>query len=144
MSLEEKAMSTQPTLKDYLGIAPTSGLELAELVEKGLPTKNLELLKAKGLTFTEMAAVVISPRTLKHRTARGENLSPAETERAVRVARIAALAEEVFGNRETALLWLRGKDDRLNNRTPMSFLNSEAGGRQIEAMLHGIAHGIYS
>jgi putative toxin-antitoxin system antitoxin component (TIGR02293 family) len=137
-------MSTQPTLKDYLGIAPTTGLELAQLVEKGLPTKNLELLKAKGLTFTEMANTVISPRTLKHRKARGENLTPEETERAVRVARAIALAEEVFGNRETALCWLRGKDDRLKDRTPMSFLNSEAGARQIEAMLHGIAHGIYS
>jgi putative toxin-antitoxin system antitoxin component (TIGR02293 family) len=137
-------VSTQPTLKDYLGISHSSGLELAELVEKGLPTKNLDLLKAKGLTFTEMANTVISPRTLKHRKARGENLSPEETERAVRVARAIALAEEVFGNRETALRWLRHHSDRLADRTPMSLLHTEAGGRQIEAMLHGIAHGIYS
>jgi putative toxin-antitoxin system antitoxin component (TIGR02293 family) len=135
-------MATQPTLKDYLGIAPTSGLELALLVEQGLPTKNL--LKAKGLTFTEMANIVISPRTLKHRKARGENLTPEETERAIRVARIIRLAEEIFGNRETALLWLRHHSDHLNIRTPFSLLSTEAGGRQIEAMLHGIAHGIYS
>jgi len=137
-------MATQPTLKDYLGIAPTSGLELAELVERGLPTKNLDLLKAKGLTFTEMANTVISPRTLKHRKARGENLSPAETERAVRVASIIRLAEEVFGNRETALRWLREPDDRLGNRSPLSLLHTEPGGREIESMLHGIAHGIFS
>jgi putative toxin-antitoxin system antitoxin component (TIGR02293 family) len=137
-------MSTQPTLKDYLGIAPASGLELAELVEKGLPIKNLDLLKARGLTFTEMANTVISPRTLKHRKARGQNLSPEETERAVRVARAIALADEVFGNRETALRWLRHHSDRLADRTPMSLLHTEAGARQIEAMLHGIAHGIYS
>jgi putative toxin-antitoxin system antitoxin component (TIGR02293 family) len=137
-------MAGPATLSDYLGIAPNSGLELANLVERGLPIENLEFLKAKGLTFTEMAAVVISPRTLKHRKARGENLSPGETERAVRVASIIALAEEVFGDRETALLWLRGEDDRLGDRTPMSFLSTEAGGRQIESMLHGIAHGIYS
>jgi putative toxin-antitoxin system antitoxin component (TIGR02293 family) len=137
-------MSTQPTLKEYLGIAPKSGLELAELVEKGLPTKNLDLLKAKGLTFTEMANTVISPRTLKHRKARGENLSPQETERAVRVASIIRLAEEVFGNRETALRWLREVDDRLGDRTPLSMLHTEAGGREIESMLHGIAHGIFS
>lgn len=137
-------MATQSTLKDYIGIAPTSGLELAELVEKGLPTKNLDILKARGLTFTEMANTVISPRTLKHRKARGENLSPAETERAVRVASIIRLAEEVFGNRETALRWLREEDDRLGDRTPLSLLHTEAGGREIEAMLHGIAHGIFS
>jgi hypothetical protein len=52
-------MATAAILKDYLGIAPKSGLELAELVERGLPTESLELLKARGLTFTEMATVVI-------------------------------------------------------------------------------------
>jgi putative toxin-antitoxin system antitoxin component (TIGR02293 family) len=117
---------------------------LPNSLRKGLPTKNLDILKARGLTFTEMANTVISPRTLKHRKARGENLTPAETERAVRVASIIRLAEEVFGNRETALRWLREGDDRLGNRTPLSMLHTEAGGRQIESMLHGIAHGIFS
>jgi putative toxin-antitoxin system antitoxin component (TIGR02293 family) len=137
-------MAAHVALKEYIGIAPKSGLELAEMVERGLPTENLEILKAKGLTFTEMAATVISPRTLKHRKARGQNLSPEESERAIRVASIVALAEQVFGNRETALLWLRHHSDRLDGRTPMSLLNTEAGGRQIEAMLHGIDHGIFS
>ena len=129
-------MADHASLQEYIGINPASDLVL--------PTENLNLLKQKGLTFTEMANNVISPRTLKHRNARGENLTPAETERAVRVARIIALAEEVFGKHDTALLWLRHHSDRLDGRTPMSFLNTEAGGRQIEAMLHGIAHGIYS
>jgi putative toxin-antitoxin system antitoxin component (TIGR02293 family) len=137
-------MATQPTLKDYIGIAPASGLELAELVEQGLPIANLDFLKARGLTFTEMANTVISPRTLKHRKARGQNLSPEETERALRVASIIRLAEEVFGNRETALRWLRHSSDRLRDRTPLSLLHTEAGGREITSMLHGIAHGIFS
>jgi putative toxin-antitoxin system antitoxin component (TIGR02293 family) len=91
-----------------------------------------------------MANTVISPRTLKHRKARGENLSSEETERAVRVASIIRLAEHVFGNPETALRWLRHSSDRLNDRTPLSLLHTEAGGREIESMLHGIAHGIFS
>jgi putative toxin-antitoxin system antitoxin component (TIGR02293 family) len=136
-------MATQPTLKDYIGIAPGSGLELAELVENGLPTENLNVLKAKGLTFTEMSAV-ISPRTLKHRKARGENLSPEETERAIRVASIIRLAEKVFGNHDKAMLWLRGEDDRLGGRAPLSMLQTEAGGRLIESMLWGIDEGVYS
>ena len=137
-------MATQPTLKDYIGIAPGSGLELAELVENGLPTENLNVLKAKGLTFSEMSAVVISPRTLKHRKARGENLSPEETERAIRVASIIRLAEKVFGNPDKAMLWLRGEDDRLGGRTPLSMLQTEAGGRLVESMLWGIDEGVYS
>lgn len=137
-------MATQPTLMDYIGIAPGSGLELAELVENGLPTENLNLLKAKGLTFSEMGDVVISPRTLKHRKARGENLSPEETERAIRVASIIRLAERVFGNPEKAMRWLRFANNRLGDRTPLSMLTTESGGRLVESMLWGIDEGVYS
>jgi putative toxin-antitoxin system antitoxin component (TIGR02293 family) len=140
----EAHMSSQPTLKDYIGIAPSSGLALAELVEQGLPTKNLEILKARGLTFTEMADTVISPRTLKHRKARGENLNSEETERAIRVASIIRLAENVFGDTEKALRWLRHTSGRLNDRTPLSLLKTEAGRRAIEEMLWGIDEGVFS
>ena len=139
------APATQTTtLKEYIGIAPASGLELAEIVERGLPLRNLDLLKARGLTFTEMATTVISPRTLKHRKARGENLSPAETERAVRVASIIRLAERVFGNPDKAMGWLRYPNNRLDERTPMSMLHTEAGGKLVESMLLGIEHGVFS
>ena len=137
-------MATQPTLKDYIGISTTSGLELAELVEQGLPLANLERLKEKGLTFTEMGETVISPRTLKHRKARGENLSPEETDRAIRVASIIRLADKVFGNHDKAMGWLRGEDDQLGGRTPLSMLQSEAGGRMVESMLWGIDEGFFS
>jgi putative toxin-antitoxin system antitoxin component (TIGR02293 family) len=136
-------MVTQATLMDYIGIAPGSGLELAELVENGLPTENLNLLKAKGLTFSEMSAV-ISPRTLKHRKARGENLSPEETDRAIRVASIIRLAEKVFGNPDKAMRWLRFANSRLSDRTPLSMLTTESGGRLVEGMLWGIDEGVYS
>ena len=136
-------MATQGNLKDFLGVAPESGLALAELVEHGLPLESLNLLKTKGLTFTEMGMAVISPRTLKHRRARGEHLSPEETDRAVRVALILALAESVFGAREKALLWLRSVDDRLGGRSPISLLHTESGGRLIESMLWQIDEGVY-
>ena len=137
-------MAAHVTLKDYIGIAPASGLELAELVERGLPLESLNLLKTRGLTFTEMGATVISPRTLKHRKSRGENLSPEETDRAVRVASMIALADEVFGSHEKALLWLRSEDDRLGGRTPLSMLGTESGGRLVESQLWAIDEGVYS
>lgn len=89
-------------------------------------------------------ANIISPRTLKHRKARGENLSIEETDRAVRVARVLAFAERVFGNRDKSLLWLRGKDDRLGNRTPLSLLKTETGGKLIETMLWQIDEGMFT
>ncbi len=136
-------VGTHTSLKDYIGVGPASGLELAELVEDGLPLNSLDVLKSKGLTFTEMGETVISHRTLKHRRARGENLSPVETDRAVRVASVLALAERVFGSREKALLWLRAVDDRLGERTPLSMLPTEWGGRLVESLLWAIDEGVY-
>jgi putative toxin-antitoxin system antitoxin component (TIGR02293 family) len=137
-------MAAHVNLTDYIGVTPVSGLELAELVERGLPLESLNLLKSRGLTFTEMGATVISPRTLKHRKARGESLSPEETDRAVRVASMIALADEVFGSHQKALLWLRSEDDRLGGRTPLGMLGTESGGRLVESLLWAIDEGVYS
>ena len=134
-------MATHTSLKDYIGIVPD--FDLTASVEQGLLIENLNLLRERGLTFSEMADV-ISPRTLKHRKAKGENLSPVETERAVRVARILAFAEKVFANRDKSLRWLRGKDDRLGNRTPLSLLKTEIGGKLVESMLWQIDEGMFT
>lgn len=137
-------MVTNFELGEYLGVWPKSDFDLAELVEHGLPTGSLTLLKDKGLTFTEISQIVIAPRTLKHRKARGESLSLEETERVVRAARVIALAESIFDDPAKALLWLRTPDDRLANRNPMSLLQTEAGGRLVENMLWQIDEGVYS
>jgi len=125
-------MEATLNLSEYIGIAPRSEFDLAEIVEKGLPPERLALLKQQGLTFTEVSEIVIAPRTLKHRRARGENRSHEETDRLVRVARIAALADDIFGDHAKALLWLRTEDDRIGGRRPLSMLQTEAGGRVIE------------
>ena len=62
----------------------------------------------------------------------------------VRVARIVALAENIFGNHAKALRWLRTADDRIGGRHPLSMLQTDAGGRLIESMLWLIDEGVYS
>ncbi len=137
-------VATYPNLSEYLGVAPASEFELAVLVEGGLPTENLGLLRERGLTFSEVSEIVISPRTLKHRKARGEALSHEESDRLVRVARVVALAGRSLANHEKALLWLRSADDRIGNRSPMSMLRTESGGRLVETMLWQIDENVYA
>jgi putative toxin-antitoxin system antitoxin component (TIGR02293 family) len=138
-------MATQLNISQYIGVAPKSEFELAELVEKGLPVNSLSRLREKGLSFSELSSLVISPRTLQHRKARGKKLlTHEETDRVVRVARMLALAEQVFGNQEKALAWLRTPDDRLNNRTALSMLDTEIGGRIVEKLLWQIDEGVFS
>lgn len=81
---------------------------------------SVSALKERGLMFSEISEIIISPRTLKHRKARREPLSHEETDRVVRVERILSLAEDVFASREKALTWLRMPDERLENRTPLN------------------------
>ena len=131
------------TLEQYIGVSPKSALNLAEIAEKGLPTGSITYLKQKGLTFSEVSEIVISPRTLKHRKVRRELLSVEETGRMLRVARILALADQIFGNHEKALAWLRQVDERLNNPTPLSMVHTESGGRLVENLLWQIDEGVY-
>jgi putative toxin-antitoxin system antitoxin component (TIGR02293 family) len=132
------------SLTNYLGLPQRSEFQVAELVEKGLPLESLSKLKEKGLTYNELSEIIIAPRTLKHRKSRNESLSDEETDRVIRVARIISLGEDVFQDREKALNWLRAADDRLQGRSPMSLLRTEAGGRVVENMLWQIDEGVYS
>lgn len=131
-------------LEELTGEKSKSDFGLAEVVEHGLPTSRLELLKEHGLTFTEISEIVISPRTLKHRKARKERLSDEETDRLVRVARIIELANTVFANPEKALQWLRTESDRMGGRRPLSMLRTDAGGRLVEHRLWQIDEGVFA
>jgi putative toxin-antitoxin system antitoxin component (TIGR02293 family) len=137
-------METNLNLGGYLGVVPASDFDLAEMVEKGLPTDRLALLRQKGLTAGEISEIVVPARTLKHRKARREPLSHEETDRLVRVARTLALAEGVFGDPGKSLLWLRTADDHIGGRTPLSMLATDAGGRLVEGLLWQIDEGVYS
>jgi putative toxin-antitoxin system antitoxin component (TIGR02293 family) len=133
-----------PQMFEMIGIAPRSDFDLARITEEGISTDSLSALKDRGLTFSEISEIIISPRTLKHRKARREPLSHEETDRVVRVARILSLAEDVFASREKALMWLRMPDERLENRSPIKMLTTESGGRLAENMLWQIDEGIYT
>jgi putative toxin-antitoxin system antitoxin component (TIGR02293 family) len=137
-------MATDVRLPIISELPPPNSFEMARVVEEGLPTGCIEELKDLGLTFTEIAQIVIPPRTLKHRKARGERLSTEETERFLRVVKVLKLAERVFGNREKSLDWLRAPDDRMDDRTSLSLISTEAGAQLVEGQLWGIADGVYS
>jgi len=126
-------MASHSRISELLGVFPLSKLEMAEKIETGLPLVQVQRLRDAGLTFLEVSELVISPRTLKHRKSREESLSPEETERALRVSRLLSRAEDVFGDMEPALIWLRAApSDKLNGRTPMSMLRTEPGGNLVD------------
>ena len=140
--------ATAKTLHDYfvdwLGAEAGSEQEMVGLVERGLPIRVLNRLLRRGLSRHEIASVIIPPRTLKHRRSRHQPLSREESERAVRTARILALAQLVMGDEAAALGWLRTPRHRFQGRTPMEMLATESGGRLVEQMLIQIDQGMFA
>lgn len=103
---------------------------------------SLASLSELGYSANEISELVVPRRTLARRHAHNEPLSVEETDKAMRLQRIASLAARVFGNPDKANRWLRKPKDRLHGKTPVEFLGSESGARVVEEMLVQIDYGM--
>ena len=101
-------------------------------------------LANRGYSEQEIFELVVPKRTLARRLAANDLLTIEETDKALRLERVAALAERVFGDPAKAHRWLRKPKDRLGGDTPMAFLASESGARILEEMLLQIQHGMFA
>lgn len=125
-----------------LGVTPLrSDRDLARAVEERLPLTSVESLSNHGMSDEEIYSFIIPRRTLVHRKTRHESLTHDESDRAVRIARITSLAEEVFGEDAKASRWLRKPKTRFEGRTPLQMLRTEAGSRLVEEMLLQLDYG---
>src|ERR1700730_5497032 len=82
-----------------------------------------------GYSEDEIFTLVVPKRTLARRKAAHEPLTIEETDKALRLARIAVQAERVFGEADKAQRWLRKPKRELKGETPLAYLASEAGAR---------------
>ncbi len=121
-----------------------SGEDLALLVEKRLPATAVKALVRGGLSDAEVYRLILPRRTLAHRLAKHQSLSTDESDKAVRVARITAMAEQAFGEPERAWRWLRKPKRRFAGKTPVEMLATEAGARLVDEMIGQIEHGIFA
>jgi putative toxin-antitoxin system antitoxin component (TIGR02293 family) len=119
-----------------------SDVDLAAAVEKRLPATVIRSLVEGGLSDAEVYGLVVPRRTLAHRVAKREPLSRDESDKAVRVARVAALAEQAFGEPQRAWRWLRKAKRQFAGRTPLDMLATEAGARLVEELVMQVDDGI--
>ena len=124
---------------------PGTGLEEgAQKAFRAQPGGTLAALAELGYSEEEIFELVVPKRTLARRRAMSDLLTVEETDKALRLKRIAAQAQRVFGDRDKANRWLRKPKRELKGETPLAFLASEAGARLVEEMLHRIEHGIFA
>jgi putative toxin-antitoxin system antitoxin component (TIGR02293 family) len=93
------------------------------------------------MSHEEIYSFIVPRRTLVHRKTRRESLTHDESDRAVRIARVTSLAEEVFGDDAKASRWLRKAKTRFEGRSPLEMLRTEAGARLVEEMLLQLDYG---
>ena len=120
--------------------------ELVERVRSGLPASSVaSLADVLSLKRASVAARLSIPaRTFSRRLATSSRLTHEESDRALRMARVVALAREVLGSEEKASHWMSNPNRALGGRRPFDELDTELGVRSVEEILHRIAYGIYS
>lgn len=123
--------------------APATEADLLRIVEERLAPAVISRLINLGLERSEIDAMVIPLRTLRHRRSRREKLTLEESDRVLRVIRTVSLSELVYGTRQRALEWLRKPQPRLNGRAPLSLLKTDMGTRIVEELLVQIDEGIF-
>ena len=128
----------------WLGLdSPATEGEILRIVEGRLAPSVIKRLNALGLERSEIDEIVIPSRTLQHRRSRREKLTVEESDRVLRVIRVLSSTESIYGSRERALNWLRKPQLRLDGRTPLSLLKTDAGSRIVEELLIQIDEGMF-
>jgi putative toxin-antitoxin system antitoxin component (TIGR02293 family) len=129
---------------DWLGVeSPATETEMLRIVEGRLAPSVIKRLMTLGLERSEIDEAVIPSRTLQHRRSRRERLTLDESDRVLRMVRILASAESVYGSRARALAWLRKPHPRLEGRSPLSLVKTDTGSRIVEELLIQIDEGMF-
>ena len=117
--------------------------ELARAVEHGLPKATLRNVARRVFEDAgEQRAImqrVVPEATYKRRR---DRLSPAESERTERLARVIAMAEDVWQDSREARRFLTTPHPEMGGRTPLEGALTELGARQAEEIMARIVYGL--
>jgi putative toxin-antitoxin system antitoxin component (TIGR02293 family) len=151
MNSQEATVETE-TIAESLGGRKVLGRaikkpdDLARLVRRGLPVGSVSALAEKLHVGNNVLSrkLGIPQRTLTRRLSHASLLTPAESDRTVRIARIYANAVEMIGDEEKAIEWLNTPNRALGGERPLDQLDTDTGARMVEDILGRIAYGVYS
>lgn len=113
--------------------------DLREAVESGLPTTALDRAVShaagEGPEATELKHSIVPKTTLRRRRGR---LNAEESQRLERLARMTALAEEVWEDPALAREFLTRPQPQLGDERPVDLARSDLGTRQVEDLLYSL------
>lgn len=126
-----------------LAPAPRSFAELDEQVAEGLPKAALKAgVERLGRNPDERRILlhrVVPEATFKRRR---DRLSPTESAKIERLARVYATARHVWNSDEAALAFLHAPHAMLGGQPPLEVAMTELGARRVETLLWRLFYGI--
>ncbi len=143
---KKSAAPTNSDVESLLGLKANGLTDLVLKVKMGLQYNSLEnFVRKTHFPRDEAVSLIrISPRTLARRKEQGR-LSPEESDRLVRAARIVSLTLRLFeGNSDSAHRWLKTSQPALGGATPLHYAQTELGAREVEALITRLEHGVFS
>lgn len=126
-----------------LQMARFNPFDWVSAIRRGFPSQALDSFAANvGASNSELGVLLgLSVHALAGRR-RKERLSPAESERLLRLAKTVARAEDVFGDLSNGLAWMMASNISLGGVTPVSLTDTEIGAELVAEVLGRIEHGI--
>ncbi|MBV8706952.1 MAG: DUF2384 domain-containing protein [Acidobacteriaceae bacterium] len=124
------------------------GLGLAREIERirsGYSLRDLE----RAVKRTQIPANIvrntigIHPRTFSRRVQSGTSLSKPESDSLHRLLRIHQIAVEALGDANKANVWLQQPSIALEDKVPLSLLDTDPGACAVEEALRKIQYGIF-
>lgn len=119
---------------------------LMKLIAKGLPWRTLQrFVRNTGLTAEQVAELIDIPkRTFARRKAQGR-LTPGESDRLLRAARIYSRALTLYdGDAEAATEWFTGDILALGGVSPLEYARTEIGATEVDQLIGRIEWGMFS
>jgi putative toxin-antitoxin system antitoxin component (TIGR02293 family) len=110
----------------------------------GIDAKKVKGLIDRGVLGAKQVFRVIPERTFNRRLAKREALKVPEADAIGRLLRVTEAAKKTFGDADFATKFLNLPNPALKNRIPMEMAKTDAGAREVEAILLHIAYGDYT
>jgi putative toxin-antitoxin system antitoxin component (TIGR02293 family) len=126
-----------------LGRGVRSPGDLADQVRKGLPFAALSaVMEECGISSNVVCEVLqLSSRNFLRRRDQ-KRLSPVESDRLYRLARVLAHANRVFEDPDESAEWIQTPNTALGKQQPLTLLDTDIGVQQVDQVLGRIEHGI--
>jgi putative toxin-antitoxin system antitoxin component (TIGR02293 family) len=122
-----------------------SAEDLTKLLREGLPFAALALVMERYGIGRDVACSIlhVSRRNFLRRKEQ-DKLSPAESDRLVRLARVLAHADRIFERVEDSADWIHTPNLALGKQPPLELLDTDMGVQEVDQVLGRIEHGIVS